>query len=376
DGNGGFKRNDRALDSFGAAPENITNAYICWALTESGQNNLKTEVEHVVKLARESDDPYLIALAAASASNIEQKDAAKGLLEKLAGLQQDDGHLKAADTSITRSGGQSLKAETTALAIMAWLKDKSFSAQANKGVEWLNSQRQGRGGFGSTQATILALRSLVAHAKANKRTTSAGELTVLTSKDNGDPTEVTKYEFAAGHADTITTDNFSADLKPGDNELVLKLTGDNEMPYNVELVYRSEKPASDEDCPVRLTTSLAADTVAAGDTIGLSATLENITDKGQPMTIAILGLPAGLEPQIQQLDDLKKAGTIDYYELRDREVICYWRALAPNRKVDIKLDLVAEIPGRFTGPASRAYLYYTAEQKQWTEPLVVEVGKD
>ena len=376
DGKGGFKRNARALDSFGSAPEDITNAYICWALTESGQGDLKTEIEHVVKLARASEDPYLISLAAASAHNADQKAAAKELLEKLKGLQEDDGHLEAKETSITRSGGQSLTSETTALAVMAWLKDKSFSPQANKAIEWINSQRQGRGGFGSTQATILALRALVEHAKANKRTTSAGQLTVLASTNNGDPTEVSKYEFAAGHADAISTDNFSAKLKPGDNELLLKLTGDNEMPYNVELVYRSEKPASDDDCPVRLSTELAAKKVAAGDTVGLSATLDNITDKGQPMTIAILGLPAGLEPQVQQLDDLKKAGTIDYYELRDREVICYWRSLAPNRKVDIKIDLVAEIPGSYTGPASRAYLYYTAEQKQWVDPLTVEIGRE
>ncbi|HMC64133.1 MAG TPA: alpha-2-macroglobulin family protein, partial [Gemmataceae bacterium] len=33
DGKGGFQRNPRALDSFGAAPEHITNAYIVWAIT-------------------------------------------------------------------------------------------------------------------------------------------------------------------------------------------------------------------------------------------------------------------------------------------------------------------------------------------------------
>ena len=35
DGNGGFKRNSRALDSFGRAPETITNAYIVWSITEA-----------------------------------------------------------------------------------------------------------------------------------------------------------------------------------------------------------------------------------------------------------------------------------------------------------------------------------------------------
>ena len=33
----------------------------------------------------------------------------------------------------------------------------------------------------------------------------------------------------------------------------------------------------------------------------------------------------------------------------------------------------AEIPGRYTAPASRAYLYYTAEQKHWVKPLEIEI---
>ena len=91
------------------------------------------------------------------------------------------------------------------------------------------------------------------------------------------------------------------------------------------------------------------------------------------MTIAILGLPAGLQPRADQLEDLKKAGTIDYYETRAREVICYWRSLAPSKKVALKLDLVAEWPGQYTGPASRAYLYYTDEYKHWAPGLKVNI---
>jgi hypothetical protein len=110
--------------------------------------------------------------------------------------------------------------------------------------------------------------------------------------------------------------------------------------------------------------------------VALTAELENASDEGQPMTVAILGLPAGLEPRADQLDKLKKAGTIDYYETRSREVICYWRSLAPNRKVSLRLDLVAAVPGSYVGPASRADLYYTSEQKQWADPLQVEITRE
>jgi uncharacterized protein YfaS (alpha-2-macroglobulin family) len=37
DGKGGFKRNDKALDSFGSAPVPTTNAYIVWSFLESGE---------------------------------------------------------------------------------------------------------------------------------------------------------------------------------------------------------------------------------------------------------------------------------------------------------------------------------------------------
>jgi len=35
DGLGGFLQNPEALDSFGRAPKNITDAYILWALTSA-----------------------------------------------------------------------------------------------------------------------------------------------------------------------------------------------------------------------------------------------------------------------------------------------------------------------------------------------------
>ena len=77
-----------------------------------------------------------------------------------------------------------------------------------------------------------------------------------------------------------------------------------------------------------------------------------------------------------ELDELITGGTIDYYETRAREIVCYWRALAPNKKIAVSLDLVAEIPGKYTAPASRAYLYYTAEQKHWVDPVAVEIGRE
>ena len=54
-------------------------------------------------------------------------------------------------------------------------------------------------------------------------------------------------------------------------------------------------------------------------------------------------------------------------------MILYWRSLEPEQKVELPLSLIAAIPGSYTGPASRAYLYYTDEHKQWADPLKVTI---
>ena len=61
------------------------------------------------------------------------------------------------------------------------------------------------------------------------------------------------------------------------------------------------------------------------------------------------------------------------WETRGRELILYWRNLERDQKIDLHLDLICRVPGEYLGPASRAYLYYNAEQKCWIEPLRVAI---
>ena len=77
--------------------------------------------------------------------------------------------------------------------------------------------------------------------------------------------------------------------------------------------------------------------------------------------VAIIGLPGGLELRHEKLKEMVKTREIDFYETMGRDLILYWRCLKPNDKRNLKVDVLAAIPGKFTGPASRAYLYYTGK---------------
>jgi hypothetical protein len=91
-----------------------------------------------------------------------QKAKAQEAVEKIINHQNKDGSFSQAKTSITRSSGKSLIIETSSLVLLSMLRVDSvkYSSQIKKTVAFLISSMNG-GYFGSTQATILALKALV-----------------------------------------------------------------------------------------------------------------------------------------------------------------------------------------------------------------------
>ena len=369
DGRGGFQRDPKALDSFGRASDQVTNAYIVFALTEAGITDLPAEIEVQAKLVRETTDAYLLALATNTLLNVPGREAeAEAAARKLVALQDEDGAWKKANHSITRSGGTNLQIETTALAVMALLDAGGHDSVVRKAIGWLNEHRGGYGQWGATQATVLALEAMTRYASASRRTQSSGRVTVLV---NGETAGTFAYE--AGHRDPIEIGDFGRYLTAGDNRVEIRTEGDDELPYSLAIDYRTLQPASSPDSVVDLTTKLERGEVKMGENVRLVATVTNRTEDGQPMTLARVGLPGGLTFQTWQLKELRDKGLIGFYETRPREVILYFRDMKPSETKTIPLDLVATVPGRYVGPASQAYLYYTDEHRTWTAGLPVRI---
>ena len=47
--------------------------------------------------------------------------------------------------------------------------------------------------------------------------------------------------------------------------------------------------------------------------------------------------------------------------------------MGPSQVVELVLDVVAVVPGAYSGAASRAFLYYTSEEQHWVQGLKVTV---
>jgi uncharacterized protein YfaS (alpha-2-macroglobulin family) len=369
DGKGGFERNTRALDSFGGAAPEVTNAYIVYALAEAGlAKDFSSEIEAQEKAASSTSDAYLLALAANTFFAVDKLELAKSTTKKLVALQEADGSFTKANHSITRSGGNNLTIETTSLAVMAMIKAGGLDPEVRKSIDWMMKNRGGYGQWGATQATVLALKAFIRYVEATKKMQGPGSVIVQV---NGKV--VGKYDYEAGHKDPILIENLGPSFTAGKNTVKVLLDGSDALPYTVNVEFRSAKPASSDQSTVDLAVKLAKSTLPMGENVRADVTVTNKKSEGQPMTIARIGIPGGLGFQTWQLKKLKDDGLVAFWETRAREVILYFRDLKPNEIKKIPIDLVANVPGEYEGPASSAYLYYTDEFKTWGDPLKVSI---
>ncbi len=369
DGNGGFTRNPRALDSFGGAPDDVTNAYILWALAESGEKGLEKEIAWARKRAGETQDSYVLGLIANALLKIGDPAAAE-IAAKIAKGQEADGCVRGAGTSITRSGGECLEIETTSLAVLAWLRVPEMQGNVEKAATWLFERCKG-GRFGSTQSTIMALRAILGYDAARAVPKAPGTAILVV-----DGEEIGRVDFTPETKGDLTLPSFASRLTPGAHTIEVKMEGGAEMPYAVDVRYHAPKPANSEACQVRVTTALSANEVKEGETVDVVAKVTNLSKEGLPMTVAIVGLPGGLEPRHDQLKELVKSGAIDFYEVLGRDVVLYWRDMAPEQVVEVRMSCIAAVPGKYTGAASRAYLYYTDNDKWWVDGLKVTISHE
>lgn len=371
DGKGGFTRKQYALHNFGQISEEVMNAYIVYALTEAGYTDIDKELERAQAEALKSGDCYRMALIANALMSMNEKEAADKTMELIKSNIRKKGfdNLKS-DHSITYSMGKSLKIETTALITLALMKSETVDfVLLNEAVNYLIESRGSYGGFGSTQATILALKALSEFAKFTTKTQSPGNIEMYVDENK---VASVYYEPSAGNK--ITIDGLEKFLKEGKQDIKILFTQtNNAMPYSLDVKWTTLTPNSSKLCAVDINTVLSSNEIKTGETVRLKAGITNKTDNGLPMTMAIIGIPSGLTAQPWQLKEIQEKKIADFYEVNKNEVVFYFRGMAPNASREINLDLKAEIPGVYTAPASSAYLYYTNEYKDWSggEKIVV-----
>jgi hypothetical protein len=370
DGTGGYARKTHTLHTWVTDPD-CAATYNTWALLAAGvKDGLDKEIAYAIDRGEQSNNTYAAALAANVAVLANDKDATTRLLDRLAVVQQRDGSLSGATTSIVGSSGEALTIETTSLAVLAWLADARYAVNVEKSIQYLAECCKG-GRFGSTQSTVLAVKAIVAYDESRAHPKASGTLELLVDGQRIGDTVAIDVD-AEGAIELASMDDV---LTPGKHDIEVRMVGGSQMPCSVAVDFSRLKPDTSEQCKVHLETKLRNTKLDEGSATEAEVVVVNRTGAAVPNPIAIVGIPGGLEVRHDQLKELVKAGKIAAYEVIGSELILYWRSLRAEERVDVPVSLIAAIPGTYTGPASRAYLYYTDEDKHWVDGFHVEITR-
>jgi len=367
DGEGGWQLSKRGLHSW-KSNDPVYDAYIVWALVEAGMGKkIGKEIEKSTADALTKQDPYLLALMANALATMKDKRAGK-LLDILLEKQSADGKWENVANTVVNSRGISKDVETAGLAAVAMIKYRPEAPQLMTAMDFLRNAKS-KYGYGSTQATVLALKAMTAYATNIDDGRRSGTLAIHV---NGK--KVGEQAYGNGKEGNILLEDLGQYLKAGKNKVKVSFKHKaSVIPYYLALNYNTLLPDNHPDCALKLSTRLASKKAKMGDQLRLTTTLENRENEAVTNPIIKLGIPAGLTVQAWQLKEMEEQQVFDYYELFDGYLVLYFRELAPNVSKQIKVDLKADIPGSYEAAASSAWLYYANEAVTWSKPGRVEI---
>lgn len=312
DGSGQFDLNKRALDTFGRASQDITDAYIMWVLSSLKEYNkemLAEEYAHLKSIAKDSKDPYILSLCAGAFINFGDRDLATEVADRLVPfLDKTDGRVTGAKSSITSSNGRNLDIETTSLAALTWMNLAAgrYSAQIELASGFLMKAVEKGGRYGSTQATVLCLQALVKYAKVFGGVKGEGAFVLYVGGN-----QVSKLAFNEKDASLSSVDlsgpltEFFKKAEKGKDYEVKVAVEDYKfndkrqgfkVSYLLEASYFDRSPRSRGATGLKFgyTNSLATSSAVAsvGSIQTSKVTLENRSGKAQGMAVAQISVPS------------------------------------------------------------------------------------
>jgi len=141
-------------------------AYLAWALRDTGYQGPAVEKakQFIEKHMTAKIDPYTLAVVANFATDYkEDREFARQAIQMLldARTEKDEQVWWSAEETSVYATGPSAAVETTGLAVRALLQSGEASGTARKALTYIASKKDAYGTWGTTQATIMALRALL-----------------------------------------------------------------------------------------------------------------------------------------------------------------------------------------------------------------------
>ena len=366
--------NEGATNRFNSDKLRIT-AYIAWALAATGMKGEAVDKarEYMDAHGKAGADPYTLAVIANFAAEYgHDREFTNRFMQALldARTEKDEQTWWSSQETGVYSTGASATIETTGLATQALLKWGRASATVRKSLTFLSSKKEASGAWGTTQATIMALRALILATELSASDVHGSVQVLLDGK------AVRTLDLTAENNDLFHQFVFNG--TPASVEL--RFTGKGSLAYQV--VGRSFIPWKEEPVGEPLSIHLAYDrtTMPQNDLATETVTIRNNLPKTANMIMVDLGIAPGFDLLSEDLQSLQEkggdtVGHLEKFSLTATQAILYFNGLAPHQEITLKIRLRAKYPLRALTAQSRIYEYYDPEVSSITKPVKLQVER-
>jgi hypothetical protein len=352
-------------------------AFTAWALASAGETGeaVQRALDFVKRSLGSDNDAYTLGIVAnAFATGAPSDPELSTILAALDAEKQegDDGtHWDTGQTQTNFYGaGDDATVSATALAAHAMLLAGEYPSSVEGALKYLTSKKDANGNFGSTQATIWTLRTLLLSARKGTKG-AVGDFSV--SVDGGSAQSVS---LSAAQSDVMTRIDLSQLASAGSHDVTLEFSGDGNPSYNLVASHHlpwSEVPAEPTG-PLSIDVAYDKSELFVDDVVKATVTLENNEDVTQNMVLLTLGIAPGFSVNTSDLQKYLDSGAISRFETTGRQLILYITALAPNASQSFEYTLQATLPVEVVDGGAEARLYYEPKKRARSAAKSIKVA--
>jgi uncharacterized protein YfaS (alpha-2-macroglobulin family) len=360
-----------------------TTAYIAWAALADRPDDPDAGPTRQWLLSHANDataDPYTLAMVCNALVAVKaDPSVVRPLVDRLDSLRckSSDGklawwELAAGRHTMFYGGGRCASVEITALAALAMMETGQHPETVRQSLAWLVTQKDSRGTWYSTQATVWTLRALTKSIGRVLATNQARRIEVRL-----DGKLVQGLDIAPDQADVVQHFDLSTSVTKGQHRLSIAEPTNTGANYQTILSYHvpGAPPSADRE-PLSIRLAYDKTTLAVNDTVSVTATVVNRTSEPAPMVILDLPIPAGFAIEADDLARLVKSNKVDRYQVSPLRATLYLRQLQPSQPLKLRYHLRATMPVQVAAPPARVYEYYNPDRHATggAATLVVKAG--
>jgi uncharacterized protein YfaS (alpha-2-macroglobulin family) len=371
--------NEGATNRYNSDVLRIT-AYIAWSLGNTGYQGPAIEKASQFihsHLSAKMDAYTLAVLGNFTVDYGKDRDLTRQAMQLLLDARTEKGEQvwwSAEETSVYATRA-SATIETTGLAVQALLKWGQASGTARKALSYITAKKDATGAWGSTQATIMALRALLLASEKGTADVRGTVEIVINGKAAG------KLTLTPDNNDLLHQFVFTDIDANGTNVVELRFEGSGALGYQAAGQYFIPWDERPENEPLSISVNYDRTKLAQDDIVAATAIVRNNLTKTAKMVMVDLGIPPGFDLLTEDLQDYqeksasRKSGRLEKFNLTATQAILYFDSFAPSDTTELRFRLRAKYPIRARTFQSRVYEYYDPEVNSVARPVQLDVRK-